>query len=125
MHRLLVFTVVALLIGSSDLGAALNAVGSPTRGKQTFVRAGCYECHGYAGQGGAGAKLAPDPLPVEAFITFVRSTTGEMPSYTEKVLPDADLLDIHAFLTAIPRPRSPDGIPILRDLRAPHQATGR
>ena len=34
-------------------------------GKRLFVRNGCYQCHGYAGQGGsAGARLAPKPLPL-------------------------------------------------------------
>jgi mono/diheme cytochrome c family protein len=120
MHRLLAFTIAALLLGTSNLLAASREPASPARGKQTFVRAGCYECHGLAGQGGAGAKLAPDPPPMETFSTIVRGGINEMPSYTEKVLPDADLRDIHAFLTSIPRPKSPDSIPVLRALKAPN-----
>ena len=49
----------ALVIGQA---AALAA--SAENGKQAFMRAGCWQCHGTMGQGGAtGPKLAPDPLP--------------------------------------------------------------
>jgi cytochrome c len=37
-------------------------------GKRLYVRDGCYECHGYAGQGGAGVRLAPKVLPIAALI---------------------------------------------------------
>jgi hypothetical protein len=33
---------------------------------------------------------------------FVRTTRGNMPPYTEKVLSDPDLADIYAFLRSIP-----------------------
>ena len=50
------------------------------KGKATFVRVGCFECHGHQGQGGvAGLKLAPDPLPYDTLVAFVRSSTGPMP----------------------------------------------
>src|SRR5262249_38956115 len=39
------------------------------------MRAGCWQCHGTVGQGGAaGPKLAPDPLPFDALSSFVRTT---------------------------------------------------
>ena len=38
--------------------------GNAANGRKLFVSNGCYQCHGYVGQGGnAGAKLAPKPLP--------------------------------------------------------------
>ena len=34
-----------------------------------------WSCHGYEGQGAVtGPKLAPDPLPKEAFVAFTRTT---------------------------------------------------
>ena len=88
------------------------------RGRDTFMRVGCYECHGTVGQGGsAGLKLAPEPLPVEALTQFLRGTTGAMPAYSEKVLSDAQVADIHAYLASIPAPPPIDKIPLLRDLR--------
>jgi hypothetical protein len=37
-----------------------------------------------------------------------------MPPYTDKVLKDSDLADIHAFLRTMPKLSDPDSIPLLR-----------
>ena len=108
-----------LILGSTGVNAA-DAAGSAARGRETYLRTGCWQCHGYVGQGGAGAtKLVPEPLPVEAMIAFVRGSTKNMPAYGEKILSDADLTDIHAFLESLPAPKAPDGIPLLRNLKPP------
>jgi len=87
---------------------------SAEKGREAFVRHGCWQCHGFQGQGGvAGKTLAPDPLPVEAFTAFVRTTNRAMPPYSEAILPDADLADIHAYLAAIPKAPDAKGIPLL------------
>lgn len=49
-----------------------SAGGNVENGKRLYVKDGCYECHGYAGQGGAGARLAPKVLPAAALIAYVR-----------------------------------------------------
>jgi mono/diheme cytochrome c family protein len=36
-----------------------------------------------------------------------------MPPYTEKVLSDAQVADIHAYLASIPRGKAPADIPLL------------
>ena len=83
-------------------------------GKRLFVKDGCYQCHGYQGQGGvAGARLAPRPIVLVAFIAYVRHPTGQMPPYTSKVLSDTDLADIHAYLSSIAAPPPAKGIPLL------------
>lgn len=82
-------------------------------GKRLYVRDGCYECHGYAGQGGAGARLAPKVLPTAALIAYVRHPSGAMPPYTAKVASDADLADIRAFLASLPAPPPLSSIPLL------------
>src|ERR1700674_4371268 len=65
-----------------DCGAAFAA--SAEKGKTAYVQHGCWQCHGFQGQGGiTGPKLAPDPIPVEAFTAFVRSTDRAMPPYME------------------------------------------
>jgi ubiquinol-cytochrome c reductase cytochrome c subunit len=98
-----------LIIGSGGAWAA-----SAEKGKAAFVRNGCWQCHGFEGQGGvAGAKLAPDPIPVEAFVAFVRSTNRAMPPYSETILPNEDLADIHAYLASVPGAPDPKGIPLL------------
>ncbi|MCB2107621.1 MAG: cytochrome c [Rhodobacteraceae bacterium] len=84
------------------------------RGAKMFVAVGCYQCHGYQGQGGAaGPRLAPDTLPYDAFSSFIRTTDRIMPPYTAHVLPEADLKDIHAYLSTIPEPPPRNQIPLL------------
>ena len=73
-------------------------------------------CHGYDAQGVPGRKLAPNPLPWPAFSNFVRSSPGEMPTFTAQVLPDQDLADIHAYLRSKPPTPNPATIPILQEL---------
>jgi ubiquinol-cytochrome c reductase cytochrome c subunit len=93
-------------------GATLAA--SAANGKQVFMRAGCWQCHGTVGQGGAaGPKLAPDPLPFDALSSFVRTTNRQMPAYREEVLSDADLADLYAYLQSIPKGPDAKTIPLL------------
>jgi hypothetical protein len=44
----------------------------------------------------------------------VRTTTGDMPAYTQTVLPDSDLDDIYAYLESIPKAPDPNTLPLLR-----------
>jgi ubiquinol-cytochrome c reductase cytochrome c subunit len=44
---------------------------------------------------------------------YVRAPQGEMPPYTAKVVSDAQLADIYAFLKAVPPPRDVKDIPLL------------
>lgn len=87
--------------------------GNAENGKRLYIRNGCYECHGYDGHGGAGAKLAPRPMPLVALIAYVRHPTGSMPIYTSKVMSDAELADVWAFLKTIPDGRPAKEIPLL------------
>lgn len=89
-----------------------------SRGRELYVRTGCYACHGYAGQGGlAGPRLAPDPLPVAAFTVYLRRPGGVMPPYAASVLGDAKVADIHAYVASLPPPPPLESIPLLRDDR--------
>jgi mono/diheme cytochrome c family protein len=90
---------------------------SAENGKAAFLKYGCWQCHGTQGQGSVatsnGKVLAPDPLPYEAFSAFVRSTDGAMPPYSEKILPDEELTDIHAYLLSIPKAANYKSIPLI------------
>jgi mono/diheme cytochrome c family protein len=91
-----------------------QSAGNPQNGSRLFVKDGCYQCHGYDGHGGFGAKLAPRPMAVAAFIAYVRHPPpGDMPVYTAKVISDAELTDIWAFLKSIPDPPAVKDIPLL------------
>jgi cytochrome c553 len=83
-------------------------------GQLLFKRYNCYQCHGDVGQGGAGPTIAPPHLPaLPAFIAFLRHPAEEMPAFTAKVISDADIATIHAYLAAQPIP-GPDLPELLR-----------
>ena len=104
--------LTALAAGLTIGGAAIAA--SAEQGKTAYAKYGCWQCHGYVGQGGVtGPKLAPDPLPLEALVGFLRSSNRAMPPYREAILPDGDIADIHAYLLTIPKPADPKTIPLL------------
>ena len=101
--------VSGCLVSGGDAIAA-----SAEKGKTTYIQHGCWQCHGIEAQGAAtGPKLAPDPIPIEAFTAFVRTTNRAMPPYSEAVLPNDDLADIHAYLQTIPKPADYKSIPLL------------
>ena len=87
---------------------------SAEKGKTAFVQHGCWQCHGFQGQGGVtGPKLAPEPLPLETFAAFVRTSNRTMPPYMEAILSNEDVADIHAYLESIPKPKDHKSIPLL------------
>jgi len=52
-------------------------------------------------------------MPLETFTAFLRSTNAAMPPYSEKVLPNEDVADMHAYLSTIPKPKDAKNIPLL------------
>src|SRR4029450_9131889 len=87
---------------------------SAEKGKTAYIQHGCWQCHGMQAQGGiAGPKLAPDPMPLERFTAFVRTTNRAMPPYAEAILPNEELADIHAYLETITKPTDYKDIPLL------------
>ena len=103
-----------LLLAVLGASQAALAAGSAEKGKTAYAQHGCWQCHGFAGQGGVtGPKLAPDPMPLEAMSAFVRTTNRAMPPYSEAILPNDDLADIHAYLQTIPKPADYKSIPLL------------
>jgi mono/diheme cytochrome c family protein len=92
--------------------------GDATNGKRLFEKVGCYECHGYAGQGGRdGARIAATSMPEQAFGRYLRRPFGAMPAYSPKVLSDQDVLDIYTYVKAMPAAKPASEIPLLNRLR--------
>lgn len=111
---------VLLLLAASAmlLPAQTPAAGNAENGKRLFVRDGCYECHGYAGQGSRdGARIGPPVLNVQGLIRYVRRPAGAMPAFTEKVVTDQELTDIYAYLKSIPPPKAAKDIPLLNQIK--------
>jgi ubiquinol-cytochrome c reductase cytochrome c subunit len=104
MKLFLSLTAAAALMASTAL-AVEAPKGDATKGKANFDRVGCYQCHGFRGQGGREGPRIADPVPLAwpAFQAWVRTTSGDMPPYTEKVLPEQDLVDIYAYMQAVPK----------------------
>jgi mono/diheme cytochrome c family protein len=106
--------------GAQSASAPAKADNTPTgnakNGKTIYTADGCYECHGREAQGGVGTgpKLGPAPLPYSVFAFQVRSPRDQMPPYTSKVLSDAELADIYAFVQSLPQPRKVDSLPQLK-----------
>jgi ubiquinol-cytochrome c reductase cytochrome c subunit len=107
---------IALCAGmlALPLPAAAQSVpaGNADAGRQLLVRKGCFQCHGREGQGAptTGPRLGPNPLALAPFVRAVRSPRAQMPPYTEKLVSDAELADIRAFLDSRPRPTSIDAL---------------
>ena len=100
--------------GAAPKAAADKSAGNADRGKKLFVDDGCYECHGRAAQGGVGPRLAPKPPTANVIAAYIRQPSGEMPPYTAKVISDAEIADIYAYLQTIPEPPKVDSIPLLK-----------
>jgi ubiquinol-cytochrome c reductase cytochrome c subunit len=103
------FALMALLVAAPATYAQPGDAG-----RALFVANGCYECHGYVGQGGAAPRIAPTVYPYEAFARLVRRPANEMPAYAPQALGDDALRAIYAYLRSIPEPPPLADIAILR-----------
>ncbi len=110
---LLAAAAFAATLAAADMAAAADAA----KGKIAFTKNGCWQCHGFAGQGSVatsnGRVLARTQLPLDAFKSFVRTTNGAMPPFRSAVLSDDDLDDIYAYLQSLPAPKAVSDIPLL------------
>jgi ubiquinol-cytochrome c reductase cytochrome c subunit len=103
----LTMVVCAVALATSPARAQSSELaGNADSGHQLFDSVGCYECHGYAGQGGgsAGPRLAKTKLPFEAFLMQLRTPANQMPPYEAVVLPDDKAADIYAYIESLPAP---------------------
>jgi mono/diheme cytochrome c family protein len=112
----LIVTAAALIL--TGVAAAQAPAGNADNGKRLFLRDGCWECHGYAGQGGRdGARIAATALNAQGLIRYVRRPAGAMPAFTEKVATDQELTDIWSYLKTLPAPKAAKDIPLLNQLK--------
>ena len=101
---------------------ALAQVAAPSgdakNGRKLFVADGCYQCHGYEGQGATptGPRLGPRPIAFAQFSKYVRNPTGQMPPYTQKVLSDQQAADLWAYIKSMPESPPASAIPLLSQI---------
>jgi mono/diheme cytochrome c family protein len=103
------FVLLSVLVAAIDFCSVAQAFRPADeaidRGKATFLRVGCYQCHGREAQGAStGPRLGPTPIPLAAFARAVRTPRNEMPPYSVKLLSDAELADVYAFVSSRPQP---------------------
>jgi ubiquinol-cytochrome c reductase cytochrome c subunit len=115
MKRLVLIWTIAAGAAMLQMAIAQTKPGDVANGKRLFERDGCYQCHGWQGQGGtAGARLAQTRLALPAFIGYVRNpNSGGMPPFRQKVLSDRELADIYAYIKTFPEPKPVKDIPLL------------
>jgi mono/diheme cytochrome c family protein len=98
--------------------SAVAQQGDAKRGQKMFVDYSCYACHGFSGQNGPGKRLVPMKMAAVAFTAYVRMPgTNQMPSYSAKVLTDAQLADIWAYIKTLPDSPEAKDIPLVQQLK--------
>ncbi len=95
-----------------DFYGEINDAEHPA-GYRDYVEMGCWQCHGFQGQGGRNAPLVVRLLPYEAFEHQVRHPRNVMPAYTRNILSDERLRAIYSYLEQIPPSPDPSDIPLL------------
>jgi mono/diheme cytochrome c family protein len=109
-------------VAASFVGTNMAAAADAAKGKIAFTEHGCWQCHGFAGQGSVatsnGRVIARTQLPLDGFKSFVRTTNGAMPPFRAAVLSDDELDDIYAYLQSLPAPKAASDIPLLSNARA-------
>jgi mono/diheme cytochrome c family protein len=107
-------TLVTIVLLTATVAHAQAPTGDTARGKDLYFRYSCFACHGYDGHGGAGARLVPFAFTPQRFTAFVRSPSRRMPPYTDKVLTDAQVADLFAYIKSLPASPAADQIPLLK-----------
>jgi mono/diheme cytochrome c family protein len=106
------------LLGAAFLVAAASSAkddAAAGREARPFVSYGCYQCHGYSGQGASsGPRLSAD-MSYEGFQQIVRFPYGVMPAYPRELLKDEDLRAIYAFVQSQPPAPHVKDLPLLYD----------
>jgi ubiquinol-cytochrome c reductase cytochrome c subunit len=128
IYHVLVLAAVAALV----LGIATEIIAAPAeaqqrnipasassddavKGRELFVKQGCYQCHGYVGQGAiaTGPTLVPGRLDENGFRDYVRSPEGVMPAYTSKIISGEAIGLLMRYVRSLPQGRPPSAIPLL------------
>ena len=100
------------------LFAVIASAQDTKNGKELWVKYTCYGCHGFSGQNGPGLRLVPMSMSQDSFTNRVRNpaTPNRMPPYSAKVLSDAQLADIWAYLRTLPSSPPAKDIPLLQQI---------
>lgn len=127
MQKLTNFVSIALLASGAAIlsaqapagGNAATPIANAKNGQDLFLKYTCYGCHGFSAQNGpAGNRLNPMKMTQQGFIALVRNpgAPNRMPPYSTKVISDAQLADIYAYLKTLPDAPAAKDIPLLQQI---------
>ena len=111
MNKIVAILILAVVAAAQSKPPA----GDAARGKELYVKYTCYACHSFDGHGGVGARLVPMKMLLPVFTAYVRAPRA-MPAYREKVMSDAELADVYAYIKSIPESPAAKNIPLLSQL---------
>jgi mono/diheme cytochrome c family protein len=124
VNRFLILGIFGMLIASAAVplvgqtpeapSAQATPQGNIEKGKESFKVHGCVSCHGFSAWGGAGARLAQNPITFQTFVAYVRKPKATMPAFGAQVTA-SELADIYAFIKSIPPSPDPRSIPLLNE----------
>ena len=115
MNLFTITLLAGLSFGASAALAQQPAAANIENGKKHYTTDGCYQCHGTLGNGAAisGPKLSNTELPFEAFLMQLRQPANEMPPYEAKIISDATVADIYAYMKSLPPSPDAKSLPLL------------
>ena len=116
--RHIIIATAALVISVSPTLAQQK--GDAGNGGKLFIKDGCYQCHGYNGQGAlmTGPAISRTALSFDQFLHQLRSPASEMAPYEAAVLPDSGAADIYAYHQGMPQSPNPKDLPLLQVTKA-------
>ena len=110
MRHIIIATAIAI-----SAAPALAQSADLKNGEKHFLSEGCYQCHGYAGQGAlmTGPRISRTTLAFDQFLNQLRHPANAMAPYEAAILPEKTAADIYAYLQAMPEPPNPKDLPLL------------
>ena len=108
IHRFAALALALLVLLGLTAGMAWAGppAQSPDNGKALWEQSLCQKCHGAAGEGMWAGPLAGSTKTAQEWLAQVRSPRQRMPHFSPEQVPDQMVIDIHAYLTSLPKPQS-------------------
>lgn len=102
--RKLFFMMMAVLL-YAGLSAPAALAQDPDNGKTLWEEETwqCSRCHGPAGEGLWAGPRAGDEKTAEEWIAQVRNPRRMMPHFSEEQVSDAQIIDMHAYISSLPK----------------------
>ena len=86
MSRVRILSAAVAAAGFVMLTASAAVAADAASGEEAFTHIGCWTCHGTVGQGGRGPAIGPNPMPLAAFVAYVR-ILWECPPFAKPFFP--------------------------------------